>query len=308
MGFKKAVRKSAKARIGICGPAGAGKTHSALLMAAGLAPGGRVAVICTERGSAAMEAGKPGIPDFDIMEIVPPYQPEKFMDGLKDAGEAGYDVCIIDSLSHAWSGPGGVLDMVDRQQSGGGNKFAAWRKMTPLHNQMVDSILAANMHVICTMRTKVEWVLEKNDKGKQVPKKVGLSPVQREGMEYEFSIVLDVDQETHYATASKDRTSLFDGAMPAKISVDSGKMVLDWLNSGAEVEPEAAPQAAAEEAPKTDLTVAAKNRLASLAGQAGFDSLDEAGKAIGIEVDELTMATAKTFAEALKARAEEKAA
>ena len=147
----------------------------------------------------------------------------------------------------------------------------------------------------------------KEREGESVPRKIGLSPVQRDEMEYEFSIVLDVDQETHYATASKDRTSLFDGQMPGKLSADSGKMISDWLNSGSEVAP-VAPKVEEPEAPKSDLTTAAKNRLASLAAKAGFDSLDEAGNAIGIDVGALSMATAKAFAEALKTRAEEQAA
>lgn len=247
--FKKAERKRAKARIALTAPAGGGKTHSALLIAKGL--GGKIAVIDTENGSAELEAGKPNIPEFDVITMHAPFDPRKYIAAIDAAEQAGYDIVIIDSLTHAWAGTGGLLDKVDMaaKSSKSGNSYTAWKDVTPLQNQLVEKILQTKCHVIATMRTKTDYVLETNSKGGMQPKKVGLAPVQREGMDYEFTIVLDLDQASHVATATKDRTSLFDGN-PFMPSEQTGQQIKEWLGSGAE---EVAPPApAVSEKPQSD--------------------------------------------------------
>ncbi len=230
--IRKAERRRAKARIGLCGPAGSGKTHSALLLASGL--GSKIALIDTENGSGELESGKPNIPDYDVVTISAPFDVQKYINAINELGKLGYDVIIIDSLSHAWAGTGGLLDKQAEASKRLGNSYTAWRDVTPQHNALVDTILQSPSHVIATMRSKTEYVLELNDKGKQIPRKVGMAPVQREGMDYEFTLVFDIDQATHSAAVSKDRTSLFDGQLPHKISSLTGECVLEWLNGGAE--------------------------------------------------------------------------
>jgi energy-coupling factor transporter ATP-binding protein EcfA2 len=296
MAFVKAVRERAKARIGLCGPSGSGKTHSALLLAKGLVPDGKIFVIDSEQGSSCLEAGKPNIPEFLVAEIEKPYTPQKYMALINEAVKDGADCIIIDSLSHAWAGPGGILEMVDRSR-GGGNNFTAWRDITPIHNELVNTILTVPCHIIVTMRTKVEWVVEKNDQGKSVPRKVGLSPVQRDGMEYEFTIVFDIDQDKHYARASKDRTSLFDGRLPESLSTSDGARLLDWLSNGA----------APAQKPKPEINAAAKNRLATLAVKAGYENLDDALKEMEI-TGPITMEQATEIANKLKVAIDKKAA
>jgi hypothetical protein len=231
--FQKAMRKQAKARIAFCAPAGGGKTHSSLLVAAGL--GGRIAVIDTENGSASLEVGKPGIPEFDVLNLTAPYTVEKYIEAMKAAESAGYDIIILDSISPAWQGAGGLLEQVDMKAkaSKSGNSYTAWRDVTPMHNAFIDAILQSRCHVIATMRTKADYVLEETN-GKKTPKKVGMAPIQREGMDYEFTMVFDIDQASHIAMATKDRTSLFDGK-PFVPTVDTGKTILDWIMSGVEV-------------------------------------------------------------------------
>ncbi|MGE0289095.1 MAG: ATP-binding protein [Bradyrhizobium sp.] len=236
--IRRAERRRARARVGIDGPAGAGKTHGALLFAAGLAPGGRIVVIDTEHGSAEMEAGKANIPPFDVCPLEAPYSPKRYVEAIHACEAAGADVLIIDSLSHAWSGTGGALDQVDRI-AGSGNRFTAWRDVTPQHNALVDAILQSPCHVIVTMRTKMEYALETDGNGKTKVKKLGMAPIQREGMEYEMSVVFDVEQERHLARATKDRTSLFDGAPPDIITPAHGARFREWLESGAPVPPKA---------------------------------------------------------------------
>lgn len=215
----------AKLRLGIAAPSGAGKTYSALLMAFGL--GGKIGLIDTEHGSGHLYAH---LGDYAVISIEAPYTVAKYIQAVKAFEEAGYTTIIIDSLSHAWAGDGGLLDKQGKLADRGTNSFAAWRTITPEHNNLVDAMLRSPCHIIATMRAKQDYVLEVNDKGKQTPKKVGMAPVQREGMEYEFTVMLDVDMN-HIASASKDRTSLFDGRF-FKISHETGKELLAWLEMG----------------------------------------------------------------------------
>lgn len=227
MQIRKAERRKAKLRLGIAAPSGAGKTYSALLMAFGL--GGKIGLIDTEHGSGDLYAH---LGEYDVISIEAPYTVTKYVQAIHAFEEAGYSTIIIDSLSHAWAGDGGLLDKQGKMADRGANSFAAWRTITPEHNNLVDSMLRSPAHIIATMRAKQEYVLETNDKGKQQPKKVGMAPVQREGMEYEFTVMLDVDMN-HIASASKDRTSLFDGRF-FKIGKETGTELLQWLETGTE--------------------------------------------------------------------------
>lgn len=231
--FKKAERKKAKLRLALTGPSGSGKTYSALLMAKGI--GGPIAVIDTEHGSASLYSD---VADFDVMELQPPYSPERYIEAIKGAEEAGYNVLIIDSMTHEWNGEGGTLELVDQiaKAKFKGNSYAAWGEMTPRHNKFINAILQSRLHIISTMRSKQDFVLVEQN-GKQSPKKVGMAPIQREGLEYEFTAVLDLSIESNLATASKDRTRLFVGD-PLKISEDTGQKLLDWLETGVDAKQE----------------------------------------------------------------------
>jgi hypothetical protein len=228
MEIRRAERKKAKLRLGIAAPSGAGKTYSALLLAFGL--GGKVGLIDTEHGSGDLYAH---LGEYDVISIEAPYTTQKYIQAITAFEQAGYSTIIIDSLTHAWAGDGGLLDKQGKMADRGTNSFAAWRTITPEHNALVDAMLKSPCHIIATMRSKQEYVLETNDKGKQQPKKVGMAPVQREGMEYEFTVMLDVDMN-HIANASKDRTSLFDGQF-FKITTETGATLKQWLETGSEV-------------------------------------------------------------------------
>ncbi|QYK61805.1 AAA family ATPase [Paenibacillus sp. S25] len=232
--IRKAQRKVTKAKVGITGPSGSGKTLSALLMAYGMTEDWeKVGLIDTENRSADLyaETMKAGvhIPEFPKIDLDPPYTTEKYIEAIKAFEDYGVDVIIIDSLSHAWAGEGGLLEQKDTM-SKTKNSFAAWGELTPKQNKMVETILKSKCHVFTTMRSKTEYVLEANDKGKQVPRKIGMAPVQRDGLEYEFTLVMDLTAD-HVATVSKDRTGLFDGQYFTP-SVETGKQLLDWLESG----------------------------------------------------------------------------
>lgn len=226
MEFKKAVRKRAKLRLALSGPSGSGKTYGGLLIAKGL--GGRIAVIDTEEGSASMYSH---LCDFDSLELKPPYSPERFIEALRLAEKNNYDIVIIDSVTHEWSGSGGCLEINDRLAKAKykGNTWSAWSETTPRHRAFIDAINQSPCHVIATMRSKVETAME----GRTVFK-LGMKDEQRDGTEYEFTIVLNVIHDNHYAKASKDRTGLF--KEPHIITPATGKLLMEWLNSGAAIE------------------------------------------------------------------------
>ncbi len=247
MSFKRASRKAAVLRAALCGTAGSGKTYSSLLLALGIAgQDGKIAVIDTERGSASLYSD---LCSFDTAELEPPYTPRRYIDLIREAGKT-YDVLIIDSLTHAWAGQGGVLDMhsdktrVDRSV----NSYTAWRDVTPEHNLLVDTILGCPCHVIATMRSKTAYELQQNDRGKMVPVKIGLQPIQRDGLEYEFTLVWDVISNGNIATASKDRTRLWHNRSEM-ISKEHGVELSKWLLSGEQIDTEEVRKTLAE---KTD--------------------------------------------------------
>lgn len=232
--FHPAQRKKAKLRLAVAGPAGSGKTYSALQVSFGL--GGRVVLIDTERGSGELYAH---LGEYDVCTLTAPFTPEKYVEAIRAAENAGYDVIIIDSLSHAWAGPGGVLDIHGYAADKGGNSWSAWRQVTPRHNELVDAMLQSRCHIIATLRSKMEHV-QVVENGKTVVKKVGLNPIQRDGLEYEFTVFLDLDYN-HTASATKDRTGLFDGLV-FKPGAETGARLLEWLETGVEVPPRAGRQ------------------------------------------------------------------
>lgn len=252
--FQKAQRKKKKARIAFVGPTGSGKSYSALTVARGLAgPEGRIAFLDSERGGASMYAGE--VDDFDVMELTS-FSVENYIAGIKAAVAGKYDVLIIDSLSHAWMGKDGVLEFVDKSKARGGNdsnsnsnSFTAWRKATPLHNELIDTILAAPIHVIATMRAKMEHVMEKDERtGKTEVRKIGLQPVQRDGLEYEFDVIGDINQD-HQLVISKSRIGFLSDAVILKPSKKVGEDIRAWLDGGADEAPRVIPTEQVKEAP-----------------------------------------------------------
>lgn len=239
--FRPATRTKSKLRCAIDGPAGSGKTFTALRFAMAIAQScrpdgqpGRVAVINSESGAVEKYLGlaPDGIAfDFDVCEL-DDHAPTKYTEAIFGAGQAGYDVLVIDSLSHAWAGSGGALEIKDKKSAGANNNsFTAWKDVTPMHNQMVEAILRSPCHVIATMRSKTEYVLETDARGRSVPRKVGMSPIQRAGMEYEFDLYCSVDAE-HILRVSKSRCPELDEAMSVKPGAAFIAPMVAWLNEG----------------------------------------------------------------------------
>lgn len=267
MSFKKAVKGEGRLRLALSGPSGSGKTYTALIFATALAKK-RVAVIDTERGAASKYADRF---DFDVNELER-HSPYDYCKAIDEAvGDGVYDVLVIDSLSHEWMGRGGALEMVDQaaSDSRSGNSFGAWRTVTPKHNKLVDALTSAPMHVIATMRSKTEWVIEKDEKGKSTPRKVGTAAVQRDGMEYEFDVTGEMTVE-NVLYVTKSRCPDLSGARIEQPGPEVAQQLAAWLKGDVtpygnivnlmmaaktEAELEAAARLAA------GLDAAAKNRL-----------------------------------------------
>lgn len=249
MSFKKAVKEQSKLRLGLLGLAGSGKTYSALAIAHVISQqmraaghgSGKIAVIDSERGSASLYADKF---EFDVCELES-FSPLAYVDRIKEAEGLGYDIIIADSLSHAWAGKDGALEQKDKaaDRDPRGNSWTAWRNVTPKHTALVDALVGSKAHVIATMRQKMEHVQETVN-GKTEIKKVGLAAIQREGMEYEFTLVGDLDLN-HCLKISKTRVDGIDiGDMFEKPGEVFAKRVYGWLMSGAAPRPREEPSPA----------------------------------------------------------------
>lgn len=226
MNLRQSSKKQAKIKLALQGCAGSGKTYSALLLAHGLiSDWSKIAVIDSENGSADLYAN---LGNYNVLPLQDNFTPETYIEAIKICEGVGMEVIIIDSISQCWD------NLLEYHANLQGNSFTNWQKITPRMNAFMQKILQSNSHVICTMRCKQDYVLsEKN--GKMVPEKVGLKAVMREGIDYEFTIVFDINMK-HQAIASKDRTALFVNKPEFIINPTTGQLILDWCNDGVNLE------------------------------------------------------------------------
>lgn len=233
--LRTAERKQAKLRIGLFGPSGSGKTMSALKLAHGLADWEKVCIIDTESGSADLYSH---LGPYNVLRIDAPFTPEKYIEAVKAAEQAGMEVIIVDSITHEWNGQGGVLEIADQLSLAAKNSFTVWGKLTPRHNRFIDSLLQSPCHIIACGRSKQEYVMnqvEKNGKMVNVPEKMGLKAITRDGFDYEMTITFDI-AINHYATTSKDRTGIFMGRPEFVLSETNGDEIKQW-NASAKPDP-----------------------------------------------------------------------
>lgn len=224
MSFQKATKDKSKLRLALFGPSGSGKTFTALRIAKGM--GGRIAVIDTEYGSASKYADRF---DFDTESLKAP-SVGNYMKLIREAGVAGYNVLVIDSMSHGWQE---LLEHIDQlaKTKYKGNSWAAWNEGTPLQKEFVETILACPCHIIATMRSKTEWSISSDDKGKSKPVRVGLAPEQGKGIEYEFDLLMELSTD-HVAEVIKDRTGKYQDKIIQKPGEEFGVELAAWLSDG----------------------------------------------------------------------------
>ena len=222
-GFKKAKREKIWLKVLLAGPSGSGKTYSALRVASGVAKktGSRMATIDTENGRIRYYANEF---DFDDLQLEMPYSPEKYIEAIDEAIDAGYQILVIDSITHEWDYCNDVHNKMP------GNSWTNWAKITPRHDAFMEKILQSPLHVFATVRGKDEYILEEKN-GKQVPKKVGLGYKQRDNTEYNYTVTFNIDQQTHVAESMKDNTHIFEDRYEVLTEKD-GVALYDWANSG----------------------------------------------------------------------------
>ncbi|RYU91799.1 AAA family ATPase [Emticicia agri] len=226
MQLQQAQRKNVKIKLGLQGSSGSGKTFSALLIGFGITNDwSKIAVIDTENHSAELYSH---LGTYNVLNLISPFSPERYIEAIEVCLKAQMEVIIIDSISHEWD------YIIEQHGALGGNSYTNWSKFTPRHQKFIQAILQANVHIICTLRAKQDYVLnEKN--GKQVPEKVGMKAIQKEGLDYELTIVFEIDIK-HNALATKDRTGLFENKPEFKINSETGQRILEWCREGIEIE------------------------------------------------------------------------
>lgn len=226
MQLQPANRQNIKIKMALQGPSGSGKTYSALLLAYGLCGNwSKIAVVDSENQSANLYAH---LGDFQVLPLLPPFTPENYIEAIAICEGKGIEVVILDSITHEWAGLGGVLDI--HAQVKGNNSYANWLKVSPRHDAFVQKLLQSPVHIISTIRSKQDYILvEKN--GKQVPEKVGIKGIQRANLDYEFTLLFELDMNNK-AVATKDRTSLFYGKLPSTLTADTGRRILNWFTQG----------------------------------------------------------------------------
>ena len=230
---KKAKREKIYVKLALMAPSGGGKTYGGLRLATGMAEELKKETGKEPKILLANTEGKRGYYyadefNYDIVDIEPPHNPEKYVELIDFAVQEGYDILIIDSSSHEWEGKGGCLEL--HQQAGG--TYQSWARVTPRHNKFINAIADSPIHIIATMRGKDQYEMTKDDKGKTNVQKLGVGAKQRDGFEYEFTVTFLIDQKTNTAEVQKDNTHIFDKEGPTILSEAHGRKIIQWANSG----------------------------------------------------------------------------
>lgn len=241
-----AIREKQKALIGMIGPSGSGKSLSSLLLAYGIVNAmlpdaseeekwSKIGAADTEHRRLLNYVGQEfngvKIGSFKYIDFKPPFTKDRYDMAIKLLKQQGVEVVIVDSLSHQWQGEGGVVETHGEMQ---GNSFQNWGKLSKQSTGMVKALTTQDVHVITTLRVKSDYVIELVD-GKNVPKKVGMKPIQKDDMEYEFDTVFSIGMD-HMARVSKDITNLFYDDFTIDSSV--GEKLYRYLELGVDVQAE----------------------------------------------------------------------
>lgn len=282
---KKAKREKIYVKIALMAPSGGGKTYGSLRLATGMAEEikketGKDVKILMANTEAKRGYYYANEFNYDIVNLDPPHNPEKYVELIDFAVKEGYDILIIDSSSHEWEGKGGCLEL--HQQAGG--TYQSWAKVTPRHNKFIQAIADSPIHIIATMRGKDQYEMSKDEKGRTSVQKLGIGAKQRDGFEYEFTCTFLIDQKTNTAEVQKDNTHIFDHEGPTILSEAHGCKIIEWANSGEGYTP-------IVRKPEEDAVDLVTDDLKSIKSQ-----IIEAAKAAGGSGDTTVMTTIKEYA------------
>lgn len=222
--FSPAKREGVGLFIGLAGGTGSGKTFSALRLARGIVgPDGKIAAADSEGRRMSHYAGMMG--GFDVTDLEPPFRPDKYEQVAKDAEAAGYKVLIVDSMSHEWSGDGGVVewhdeeldrayakavqnaregDTVDEERVRNANNMRAWIRPKTAHKQMVQSFLQRRIPVIFCFRAEEKIKVLPNGRIEAM----GWTPIGDQRFMFELTVMI---------TLANDRPGCVNYDLPRKI-------------------------------------------------------------------------------------------
>jgi hypothetical protein len=230
--FKPAKRDNVKLLISLAGASGSGKTFSALELATGLSPSGKIGFLDTEARRALHYADR-----FTFMhaDMKPPFPPEKFIEGIRAAEDAGMEVVVIDSASHEYDGEGGIMDWADqlaegtpkpgienprKPNDGDGWKDwlikpvpspGNWKEPKLAHKKMMNALLQLRCHVIFCLRAdeKIRIIPPSAEtKWKTAIEPMGWTPICEKRFQFEMTMSL---------TLRPDMPGRPDFALPHKI-------------------------------------------------------------------------------------------
>jgi hypothetical protein len=296
MELRKATRQKTKLRIGLAGPSGSGKTYSALLLASGVAPWEKIALIDTENGSGDLYSHLGG---YNVITLTAPFTPERYIEAIKTCEDAGMEVIVIDSITHEWDGKGGLLEVHSNMS---GNSYTNWNRITPRHNAFIQAILQSKCHVLTTVRKKQDYDMVKDGNGKLKPVKVGLKEVTREGFEYELTLNFEIDM-SHNVTTGKDRTGLFVDKPDFVITPETGKTLREWCESGAEpIVEKPVVEEPVKEKPKAEKKVSVSRILTKIKKVSKLEDLEDAKAAVRDVLSKVTPEQKDKLIEALRNR------
>jgi hypothetical protein len=228
MQLQTASRKQVKIKMNIASPSGFGKTYSALLLGYGITENWeKIAVIDTENDSASLYSN---LGPFKTIRLDAPFSPDRYIQAINTCEKAGMELIIIDSITHIWKGTGGILEY----QNSLGGRYQDWAKATPLYQKWLNRVLQSNCHIITTNRKKQAYnmIIEGN---RTKVEKAGLDDEIRDGYEYEMTIAFEIINDKHMARTSKDRTGLFVNLPEFVITPETGKMILNWCQTGIDI-------------------------------------------------------------------------
>ncbi|TDB80962.1 AAA family ATPase [Micromonospora sp. KC721] len=272
--FMPATRKKAKARVALAGPSGAGKTLTGLKLLYTLTGSKtigdgleRIAVVDTERDSAdkyAVNPELPGVGDmtpeeaggYGFQKFSPvKYDPRQLVELIDEAALAGFTGFMLDSASHYWFGPGGILELVDLfARNHGGRSMDGWKDVRPIERAYIEALMSFPGHVVVCLRSKQKYEITEGSDGKKQVSKLGMQPDQRDGLEFEFDMVGDLDQD-HYLRVTKSRCDALADQVIHKPGAELGHQLLDWLENGEPPKAPDWPKALAACASREDLAV-----------------------------------------------------
>ena len=231
--FAPAVRDQVSLMIALAGASGSGKTYSALRLAKGMSPAGKIMFIDTEARRGLHYAEQFAFLHTDMR---PPFTPARFIEAIKAAEALGAEVVIVDSFSHEYDGEGGIIEWADQLSEKGVKSPGNWKEPKIAHKKMVGGLLQCRANIIFCLRAEEKIEIIRQD-GKTVVRPLGWIPICEKRFMFEmtasFTLTPDRPGIPHFDLPHKlqqQHRAMFSDTAP--IDENSGRMLLEWARGG----------------------------------------------------------------------------